>query len=522
MNDIAKGLNIFQGFLKFQNTEQSIVLSKLNFKTIALFAGNRSGKTRTVAQDYAKRWLGIHPIEWKNKITKVRCISSSLPESSDADQTDNAQYIELKNVIPPEMIVKDVTARSGNLVVKRPVEVSSKPLIFEFRSSKQELQDLGKINISSLWHDEETPQDKRIECKARLVQEDGDEIFTITTSNPFSYVYDDVFLQASYIYRTKTVSGHTGEPRQEYPQGNSNIACIFMATDDNPILDIAAIDRIFEDITDPVEIDLRRYGVFKQVSGRVHKTYDPKICYIPFEKYFTSGIPDLWLHCRGIDYHQSRIPWSIGWLSCSDENEWFLWHEFHPAIDGPKAYNTFEIVKAIARKSEDYEYKVNLIDPLANTTQANSGYTTTDDINRYFKLLRETEGLGRKCYWEGWDTKNTIGRNAISMRFKNAVVCGKPFNNRVKEHGQTIYLPTLWICDTAPNFHNSVMNWRYGEYVTSNTKAVNDPKGVPMQKHSHDNMVLECLAKDYRLQTRSRMSRHYEVPQHKPTSITGR
>ena len=211
-------------------------------------------------------------------------------------------------------------------------------------------------------------------------------------------------------------------------------------------------------------------------------------------------------------------------MSISPQNEWFLWREFHPAIDGPHAYNTHEIVKAMARKSEDYDYRVNLIDPLANKKQANSGFSTTEDINRYFKLLRENEGLGRKCFWEGWDTKGTTGRNAISMRFKNAVQCGVPFNNAYKEMGKkTSYLPTLWICDTCPKFHRSVLDWRYSEYVTTATKATNDPKNFPMQKNSHDNMVLECLAKNYLVQTAHRRLRQkpYQQPI-RQRSITGR
>ena len=479
--------------------------------------------TSTVARHYVDRLLGICKIEYKNRLmTKVRCMSSSLPDTDVAAHTDNAQYIELKRLIPSELIVKDITARSGILEVRRPPGLSSKTTIFEFRSSKQELQDLGKINISSLWHDEETPADKRVECQMRLIQEDGDEIFTITTSNPFSYVYDDIFLQSSYIYRTKVVAAQTKEPRVEHLKGNPNIASIVMATDDNPILTPESIDRQFEGVTDPDDIALRRYGVFKQVSGRIHKTYDPKVGYIDFNHYFPSGVPHEWLHCRGIDFHESRTPWSIGWMSISPQNEWFLWQEFHAAIDGPHAYNTLEIVKAMARQSGDYDYRVNLIDPLANKKQSNSGFSVTEDINRYFKSLRETEGLGSRCLWEGWDTKGTNGRSAISMRFKNAAQCGKPFNNEYRENGQVKYYPTLWICNTCPKFHKSIKDWRYGEYVTTGTRAVNDPKGIPMQKNSHDNMVLECLAKDYRVQTASRRISRVSPPQHRPTSVTGR
>ena len=210
-------------------------------------------------------------------------------------------------------------------------------------------------------------------------------------------------------------------------------------------------------------------------------------------------------------------------MSCSHENEWFLWKEFHPAIDGSNAYNTYDISKYIARNSGDYYYEVNLIDPLANKKQANTLFTTVDDLNRYFKQFRDNEGIGTEAHWIPWFTKGTGGRDEIAMRFKNAVRCGKPFNNQLRKNGRDVFLPTLWICDTCPRFNQSIMDWRYGEYVTTATKMVNDPKPEPQQKNSHDNMVLECLAKDDRIK-----HSHYfatnkpPVQQHRSRSITGR
>lgn len=823
--------NMYRGALSFTKGEVVEQLRRMSAKCIGLFAGNRAGKTASVAYHYFERWLGANPIEEKNVLMKkVRCMSSSLPEGNDIDMQDNAQYIELKKLIPYEMIEKDITSRSTNLVVRRRLGLSSPRTVFEFRSSKQEMQDLGKINLSSVWHDEETPEALRTECQMRLIQEGGDEIFTLTATNPFcfdedtelltkrgwkrfdeilitdeaytynitedcmewnnlqayhvyqysgpmyqmknksfdflvtrnhkwvvcndrrennlflketselnsrnrikrissnvilrkddnpeyednfiaavgwlvsdgtnnhdtaiyqsltayptkcrqideilsmygdnvrtyehdygntiidgkqwngsgrikrwtitrelrkrlrsvvtvksprqeficslskrqleillkaiidgdgyitesggirlnqrnneelidsvqlissllgrlshkdrwvdcrgkvidgvsiysnsnrfwpnthfksletkevmysgfiwcpttkngtivvrrngtvsisgnSYTYDKVFKRASYLFRTKTVSEYTGLPQQEWHKTGSKISCIFMSTWDNPTLQKEEIERMMSEM-DPAEIPLRIYGVFTQVTGRVHKTYDPSICFIPFKKYFSSGIPYQWVHSRGIDYHESRIPWSVGWLSASPEDEWFLWQEFHPAIDGPNAYNTYEIVKSIARQSGDYYYQINLIDPLANKKQPNTLFSTTDDLNRHFDQLRMEEGLGTPCFWQGWDTKGTGGRDQVSTRFKNAVRCGRPFNNTTRDRGTIKRLPTLWICDTAPKFHRSLLDWSYGEYVTSSTKAVNDPKPVPQNKNSHDCMVLECLAKDSRL-----------------------
>jgi len=521
---IAKALSSWENYIAFKSTEVVEVLKRLPHQTIAVFSGNRGGKTSSVAHSYVQRLLGIHPIKDKNRLMrKVRCMSSTLPESSSPDEQDNAQYIELKKLLPYELIEKDVSTRSQNLVVKRPVGLSSPKTVFEFRSSKQETQDLGKIDLSSLWHDEETPKDKREECRMRLMAEGGDEFFTLTMINPFSYVFDEVWERASFIYRTKLISEMFGLQQVEHKKTGRNAACILMATDDNPILTKEDIDLIFEGVEDPDVLALRRYSVFKQVSGRIHKSYNPSICYINYDKYFRDGVPMQWTHARGIDYHESRIPWSVGWLSASPNDEWFLWKEFHPAIDGAKSYNTYDIAKAIARKSGDYYFTVNLIDPLANKKQPNTLFSATDDLNRYMDEIRKSEGMGTPTFWQGWDTKGTTGRDEVAKRFKNAVKCGKPFNNFVKERGLLKHIPTLWICDTCPEFHKSIMNWSFGEWMSAATKAVNAPKATAQQKHSHDNMVLEGLAKDQRLLFASHFMTH-RIPQgqYKKVSVTGR
>lgn len=487
---------VWDAFASFKKTEVVDWLGRLPQSTIGIFSGNQAGKTSSVAYNYVKRLLGLHPIPEKNKLMKkVRCMSSTLPASSDPNEQDNTQYLELKKLLPPEIIKRDITSRSQTMVVRRP---DGSDTVFEFRSSKQELQDLGKIQLSSVWHDEETPKAHREECRMRLLKEGGEEIFSLTPTNALSYTFDEVWQQASVVLRTVTIADRYNLPKIEKRKLNPDIAVICMATDDNPTLEAYEIDRIF-DAVDPAEIDLRRYGQFKQVTGRVYKTYDPRSCFISFAKYFQGGVPYNWFHARGIDYHESRTPWSVGWLAASPEDEWFLWKQFHPSIDGPHAMNTYEIAKSIVRKSDDYNFTLNLIDPLAKKKQSNSNTSVVDDLNRHFDALRTSEGMGTPSFWEGWDTKGTAGRGEVMRRFKNAVRVGVPFNNGVMERGRFTRLPTLWICDTAPDFHKSVMTWRYGEYTTSQTKIVNDPKAVPQQRFSHDCMVLEGLAKDYRL-----------------------
>lgn len=488
----------FQKLFSFKVTPHLRKIVSLPHSTLFALCGNQGGKTSSIAYTYVLRVLGIHPQAEKNRLAKnIRCLSSSLPASADENEQDNTQYLELKKLLPYEMILKDITSRSSTLTVSSPTHGKS---YFEFMSTKQELQDTGKVQRCSLWADEEPPRPYWDESRMRLLARGGDTMLSLTPINGLSWTYDDLYKRASYIWRSKTIRLATGEPREEvFETGDKNIAVVHMATDDNPTLSPEMVEMIFSDIDDDAVLKLRRYGVFAQVSGKIHKSYDPRVHFISFNRYFPDGIPYEWTHARGIDYHESRIPWSIGWLSASPDDEWFLWQESHPAIDGPHAMTTPEIAKSVTRKSGDYYYIVNLIDPLANKKQANTGFSVTEDLNRILEELRRDEGIGTPTFWQGWDTKDTKGRDEVRKRFKNAAMVGKPFSNVSRKHGEKVVLPTLWICDTCPEFNKSIGRWSYQEWSSVQSKGMNDPKVVPMQKYSHDCMVLECLAKDSRL-----------------------
>jgi len=134
-----------------------------------------------------------------------------------------------------------------------------------------------------------------------------------------------------------------------------------------------------------------------------------------------------------------------------------------------------------------------------------------DEIHRDY-------GYGTVGYWRGWDTKDTKGRDEIKKRLKNAMKVGKPFNNKYMERGEKKRLPTLWICDTCPKFDESIRKWSFEEWATAQGRSIKDPKVMVQQKYSHDNMVLECLAKDHRLRPFTRPVMSYD----RKLSPTGR
>ncbi len=507
----------FENLLTFKKTphERALMSMKDHISVRANFSGNQGGKSATFAKEYVMRILGIHPQPGRNRLAKkIRFLGPNMPEPGDADNQDSQQYLEFVRMMPPEMILKDITARSKTMTISSPHHGKCH---IEFVGYHQDLQDTGGKQRDSAWYDEEPPKSFREETKMRLLQSGGDECFSLTPVSGLSYLYEDVWVPKGLLWRSPTIQKVFGLPEIEhFSDGNPNIACVNIATDDNPTFDIDTINALFSDV-DPDEVPMRRYGVFKQITGMIHKAYNRAIHFIDFDKTFGADGPEYdWTHARGIDYHESRIPWSIGWVTSSPEDEWFLWQEMHPVIDGPRAVTSYEIAKSIARRSLDYRYDLDLIDPLAKKKQPNTGFSAMEDLNQHAWTL-EKRGDGTGAHWEGWDTKDVKGRNEIKQRFKNAAAVRKPFNNRVMDKGVSKRLPTLWICNTCPRFDKSIRLWSYQEWATAQSRAVNESKEQVQQKHSHDNMVLEALAKDIRLKPWHRAPRRT-----RSYSMTGR
>jgi hypothetical protein len=429
-----------------------------------------------------------------------RFCSDSLPgESSNSAQTGesaevkNTQYPEFKKWCPPFLIKKDITHRRPTMILKD--IFGGADIIIEFVSYNQSVQSTAGQQRVSCWLDEQAPPAFYEEQRPRLLKEDGDFVISCTPADRISYLYDEVFEKARIYYRTKAIANKFKCPQVEETGSPNDIAVIQAATDDNPVLSKDDIDALMDEwADDPDRLDIRRYGIFKQVSGRIYKLFDWKVHLIQeedWQRYFPQGIPMSYNHFDGIDYHES-VNWACGICSISPTNELFIWDEFNPS---PEDMITFEIARVLASKRGEYKFKLDLIDPLAEKRQSNTGLTVREDLNRAF-LMYKREGLCRSAYWQSWDTKSTRGRDEIKKRIKNSMKFGKPFNNKVpNKRGGYDYLPTVWIRAKCKETAKSFKNWRLQEWAINSENATKERKEQPQQKYSHFPIVYECLAK---------------------------
>jgi len=524
--DDIRALNDFGGFLEFIPTQTWHWLINCPCKIKCMFYGNQKGKNEEAIMDYYLRVWGKHPQKHLNilpddKVRTIRFASENLPGEADGEEVKNTQYPVLKRRFNPTWIIKDITARKTVVqvqpqtlrVLQNGEKCLTKPVNFEFVSYGQTAQSQAGVQRKSVYIDESAPKNFFDEQIPRLLAADGDLILSYTpVPGNMGWEFDELYERARVIYRTehvrKRIKDRTGEdvPEIEYTNSKDDIAVIMAATDDNPVYAKLAeekskrlgkkisveeyITEMLGLISDEDVIDARRYGLFRQLSGRLFKNFDERIHKISFDKYFPEGVPYEWKHFRGIDWHESNN-WAIGWVAVSPQDEIFVYQEFNPS---PEKMITLEIARVMVNRSKDYRFDLNLIDPLASKIQPNTGLSSLEDLNRIFSAFKK-EGIGTGGWWQSWDTKSQKGRDEIRKRLQNAVLCGKPFNNEVKQEGITKRLPTIWICDTCPITVASLKNWKREEWADRTSLVTKDEKEVPQQKWSHFCTMLEGLLK---------------------------
>jgi hypothetical protein len=528
----VEALNDLSALLSYKRTPIINKFLKCRSKLIGIYTGNQFGKTSVASYSYVLRVMGLHPVPEKNvdypwcepcglrwsfatyprdnkcpkcgatltvfmnSVRVIRFASETLPGQSANEKTGglevkNTQYPEWKKWAPPSIIKKDITARSPSITV-RSLLSGGPDITIEFVSYGQSTQSTAGTQRFSVWEDEEAPLAFHEEQLPRLLAADGDLLITLTAANRNSWNYDEVFERADEYIRSRTICDKFGLPPYEKKSDRVNISVFQAATDDNPTLRPDVIERLFESYDDPDVIAIRRYGIFKQVSGRILKSFDFGVHVINESKYFPTGVPASGTHARLIDYHE-RTNWAVGWAYLSEDDELFIYDELNPC---PEMMVTKDIAEDIgSRSGPERRFTLNLIDPLAQKTQSNTGMSVVDDLNRIF-LSMKREGVCTGGFWQPWDTKSTRGRDQLITRLKNSVAVGVPFNNVVTRNGRAEKLPTVWIFSRCKNYSNSFKNWRWEEWSTAS--AAKEDKDTPQQKWSHFPMTVEAVLKDLR------------------------
>jgi hypothetical protein len=507
-------LNQWVNYFSFKPTWPYKWLSESKSSTICLFSGNQFGKGASVAKHYVDRLIGRCPTKEKNfcrsKIRTIRFLSQTLPEphSDGSQEVKNTQYPELKKWLPNYLIRRDITSRNPVLSIK---DCFGGPdFSIEFSSYGQEQQSKAGQQRASIWIDESAPKGDYEESVPRLLSASQDpenyiaDMILSFTPEPgcIGWEFDEFYERARFVNRTPSVLKRFykryGDKFPIYEdRGIGDETLVIMASSyDNPTYSKASVDKSLEKYDDEDVVDARGYGIFRQLSGKIFKSFTPNIHVIDIWKY-VDVLPHEWKFFRGIDYHQ-HVAWAIPWICVTPDNEIFVYQEYNP---DPNRKSTYEISREMCIRSGDYRFSINLVDPLAGQTQSNTGRSVVQDLNDYFMDFKK-EGVGTGGWWEPWDTKNPVGRDEFRMRLKNSTQAGKPFAKTG--------LPTIWFDQSCQQTILSMKNWRIEEWANRESLLTKDEKDKPQQRFSHFPLAIECLLKRQEISQAKFGTRHLE------------
>ena len=512
------------GLADFIETEIFHTILNVNNKIVLFVSGNRYGKTRVLTRKIAYGIMGLcpnpeHNIRPSDACRTIRMAAEILPGDS-ASEIRNTVYPQLKYQLPDYFLVKDITMR--NPVITVSPGLGGDNAFVEFVSYGQSIQAQAGVDRKAIVIDELCPYDFYEESLPRLATTNGQFLAGLTPVEA-GWMHAEIYERAKMYIRTKHVRNYLKKqygiivPAIEKTDSKHDICVIQAASDDNPffarMIDnkkidikngiITKDDFPFETVEefldsvfiydDPDTIAMRRYGIFRQITGAVHKEFSWHDHVISGEKYFPEGIPKNWRFARSIDYHQS-VPWAIIWMAISPDDEAFVWEEMNP---DPHTWTTLGICMEMIGKSKEYSYKIDLIDKLATEKQTNTNTSTTEDINRIFRDHGRI-GYSKDSPFESWDDKTTKGEDKVRERLINSRTCGKPFNNMKKTYGVEKRIPTLWILDNCRQTALSLKNWKMESWLERDSIITKDPKDKKEHKWSHFNKCIEAILKDSR------------------------
>jgi len=455
--------------LKYHPMMYAYTISEANVR--AIFKGNQGGATTASVNDAVMRCLGIHPIAKRNNLEKpIRFVSKVKPQ--DKEDEENQQFVEFKRLFPPEFIKNHVTARSAIMTLRDPFGGKDKKV--EFMASTQELDAFMSVQRSAYYQDEEIDRVKWDESLIRLLKEGGDATIALTPVKGLDWVFDKIWKRARKIYRSKLICEKYGFPPIEEQNTGADVEAFCWSTYDNPGLAKESIDLITGELVDEDDIAMRVYGVFRQISGRIYKSFDKLIHVVPEQEVFDAKLFRTYWNYRIIDFHPQK-PWYVSYVAISPKNEWFVWNELLAKHEYKTTLEIRDEIKAESIAEEDSEYnRATLIDPLSTMKQHSSehvGTTVFDDLRRGDRGLRRLT-----CA----DTKNVQGRMEIKKRLKNSLQCQVPGNNVNKtdqvdpRYGD--YLPTIWFTDNCKGHIDHFNSWRMVDYKQEHVKATREIK----------------------------------------------
>lgn len=356
LKDISRAPNI----KKYKPHEKQFEFHSSTRKKKLYIGGNRSGKTTGGVTEGVWRATGTHPYRPE--------LNTQMPNRGRVVAVDFTQGID-KIILPQYAQWCYPSALRGGAWETaydkgtRTLHFSNKSFV-EFMSYDQDLDKFAGTSRHWIHFDEEPPKPIFGECRARLIDTNGEYWITMTPVEGMTWIYDDLY--------EKNVNNDSGD-----------VLVIEINTLENPYLTAEGIANLMEGM-DEEEVTTRIGGGFVRQGGRVYKTFDPTVGGLHVlsepildpKTYFPTRN---WMWILSLD-HGLNNPTAVGWYAVNDDGFVVKFDEWYHA-----EYTVDQHAEVIKRKIAKHGRYPDLLvaDPSIKQRSALTGTSIHQEYQKY-------------------------------------------------------------------------------------------------------------------------------------------
>lgn len=416
-----------------------------------LFGGNRAGKTAKGAEYVLRKMLRKPRQRWwlcaetfQDSINiQQRKIWKFLPKN----EIRYAKYDEVNGFTNRKIILKN-----GSIGI--------------FKSYDQKREAFQSDDLDGIWNDEEPPYDIYKEERMRLLDRDGELIFTMTSLKGVTDLIQDLFDGYTAIESQHAPLVQTVLPRIAEKDG---VKFFFLWTTENSYINKVRVKKEARFMTRD-EIKSRMYGMPINLTGKIYINFNKNIHVIPFE-----DVPFNQVTLYHVLDPHDRKPWAMAWMAVHITGTAYVVDEypdrnFNEMYSDGKTYREYaeiirekeEGLKAIFRRG----IHKRIIDPnFGNKTvqlaERQGGQASTTPKKELARLgLRFTDGI------DTLEAGHLAVRQALHWE---------------KKDEEIVTQPKFFIVESCFNMANHLSRYSRGDILTASGDVKDKVK--PKEKH---------------------------------------
>ncbi len=411
-------------FFKALTYQEMFDLCPLRIKGI--FGGNRSGKSaagaayvvRKCLASKKQRWWAVAETDELSIEIQQRKIWEMLPKEPGAMKY--CYYDEVNGF------------RNGKVIF-------ANGSMIKFKTYRQGREAFQADDMDGIWNDEEPPIDIYKEQKMRLVDRNGEMIFTMTSLKGITELMSELFDDHEVVESQYAPLVDEDLPRIVEKNG---VRFFMLWSTENIYIHQA---RLAEDVRvmTKQEIKNRIYGIPMNLSGRIYPKYNKKIHRVPMDIIPTRKVC-IW---HVLDPHD-RKPWAATWwvvdkmghAYCVREYPWRknfndMEYDDKSIEDYAKLFDEIEVelVRKYGRSVSRY-----IIDPNFGNSTVQKAKRTADGQAKT-TLVKELKKLGRNY------------QDAVDMLEIGHIQVRKWLHYEENAEGQMIVAPKMYIGEDCEN-----------------------------------------------------------------------